>query len=223
MEKITKMEAINTPWKVFNLINSWITYPQARIIFALNRIAWGKGWRFYGLPIIQKHRRSTMRFGQRLQLRSQERSNPLGISHPVFLATLHANACLEVGEDLAMSGGAICVAERVTIGNRVALGANSTIVDTDFHPLGMPHGHHSLQKVKTAPVFIEDDVFVGMNSVILKGVTVGSGSVIGAGSVVTRDVPPHVIVAGNPARVVREIQVAARNSDRMLMYSNHQR
>jgi acetyltransferase-like isoleucine patch superfamily enzyme len=200
------MEAINTPWKVFNLIGSWVTHPQARIIFALNRIAWGKGWRFYGLPIIQKHRHSTMRFGQALQLRSQKRSNPLGINHPVILATLQENACLEIGENFGMTGGSICVAERVSIGNRVALGANSTIADTDFHPLDPEIRRQSPQQAKTAPVFIEDDVFVGMNSVILKGVRIGHGSVIGAGSVVTKDVPPQVIVAGNPARIIREIR-----------------
>lgn len=199
------MEAINTPWKVFNLIGSWATYPQARIIFALNRIGWGKGWRFYGLPIIQKHRLSTMHFGPGLHLRSQKHSNPLGINHPVFLATLQDNACLEIGENFGMTGGAICVAERVRIGNRVALGANSTITDTDFHPLDPILRRHSPQQAKTAPVFIEDDVFVGMNSIILKGVTIGHGSVIGAGSVISKDVPPQVIVAGNPARIIREI------------------
>jgi acetyltransferase-like isoleucine patch superfamily enzyme len=104
-----------------------------------------------------------------------------------------------------MSGGSICVAETVTIGNRVALGANSTIADTDFHPLAADLRRQSPQRAKTAPVFIEDDVFIGMNSIILKGVTIGRGSVVGAGSVVSKDVPPQVIVAGNPARIVREI------------------
>ncbi len=198
-------EAVNTPWKVSNTIFSWFTYLPARLVFAYNRIAWGSDWRFYGLPIIQKHRESTMRFGTGLGLRSLERSNPLGINHPVFLATLQAGACLEIGDHFAMSGGAICVAERVRIGNRVALGANSTIADTDFHPLEPTLRRHSPQQARTAPVLIEDDVFVGMNSLILKGVTIGQGSVIGAGSVITKDVPPHVIVAGNPARIIREI------------------
>jgi hypothetical protein len=82
-------EAINTPWKIFNLLNSLVTHPLARMVFAINGIAWGKGWRFYGLPVIQKHHQSTMHFGSGLQLRSYGRSNPLGINHPVFLATLH--------------------------------------------------------------------------------------------------------------------------------------
>jgi acetyltransferase-like isoleucine patch superfamily enzyme len=199
------IEAVNTPWKVSHTVCSWLAYVPVRLVFALNRITWGKDWRFYGLPVIQKHRESIMRFGLGLQLRSLGRSNPLGINHPVFLATLQEGACLEIGDDFAMSGGSICVAEKVRIGNRVALGANSTIADTDFHPIDLALRHQDPQQAKTASVFIEDDVFIGMNSVILKGVRIGHGSVIGAGSVVVKDVPSGVIVAGNPARIIREI------------------
>ena len=104
-----------------------------------------------------------------------------------------------------MTGGAICAAERITIGRNVAVGANSTIADTDFHPLNSMIRHQHPQESNTAPILIEDDVFIGMNCLVLKGVTIGHGSVIGAGSVVTKDIPPCVIAAGNPARVLREV------------------
>lgn len=68
----------DTPWKVHNALWRWWAAPRVRLIFAWYGIPWGRGWRFYGLPIIQKHRRSLMRFGPGLQLRSSVRSNPLG-------------------------------------------------------------------------------------------------------------------------------------------------
>jgi acetyltransferase-like isoleucine patch superfamily enzyme len=146
-----------------------------------------------------------MSFGPGLQLRSSTMSNPLGINHRLLLATLESGAVLQVGANFGMSGGSICVAERVTIGDSVAVGANTTIVDTDFHPLDPQARHLAGAPAATAPVVIEDDVFIGMGCLILKGVTVGRGSVIGAGSVVTKSVPAGVIAAGNPARVIREL------------------
>ena len=195
----------DTPWKISNFIFSWLSYPRTRLRFALAGVPWGKAWRFYGVPIIQRHRRSRMRFGPHLQLRSSTRSNPLGIGHHVLLATIEPGAVLEVGANFGMSGGSVCVAERVTIGDNVAVGANSTIVDTDFHPLEPRMRLVAPAEAKTAPVVIEDNVFIGMNCLILKGVIIGRGSVIGAGSVVTKSVPGGVIAAGNPASVIREL------------------
>ncbi len=194
-----------TPWKVKNELWRWGIYPYMRLLFAVYGIPWGKAWRFYGVPVIQKHRRSQMSFGPGLQLRSSMHSNPLSPNHPVVLTTLRQGACLEVGANFAMTGGAVCAAERIIIGNQVVIGANSTIVDTDFHPLDAQRRRSGASEGRSAAVVIEDDVFIGMNCLVLKGVAIGRGSVIGAGSVVTRDVPPNVIVAGNPARVLREL------------------
>ena len=105
---------------------------------------------------------------------------------------------------------------RLSIGDRVLIGHNSSIFDSDTHPLnaGERHrqyleiittGHPSELNLREEPVTIENDVWIGSNVVVLKGVTIGRGAVIGAGSVVTDDVPPYAVVAGNPARVVREL------------------
>ena len=146
-----------------------------------------------------------MRFGKEFKLRSSLRSNRLGPNHPVFLTTWNANSVLEIGDDFAMTGGVICAFERITIGDHVMVGANCTIVDTYFHPIDPDLRRREPMAPKTAPVIIEDDVFIGMNSTVLKGSHIGKGSVIGAGSVVTRDIPPGVIAAGNPARVIRPL------------------
>jgi len=201
------------PWKVKNVAFSLLVRPWVRLRFALAGVPWGRSWRFYGVPVIQRHRRSRMAFGPGLQLRSSTGSNPLGINHRVLLATLGESAVLEVGAGFGMSGGSICVAERVTIGDRVAVGANTTIVDTDFHPLDPARRQALANEGATAPVVIEDDVFIGMGCLILKGVTIGRGSVIGAGSVVVKSVPAGVIAAGNPARAIRELPGAGGGHD----------
>ena len=195
----------DTPWKVQNELRRRVLYPMVRLIFAWNGISWGRGWRIFGLPIIQKHRRSRMNFGPGLQLRSFVRSNPLGPNHPVLLTTWRKESCLEVGANFAMTGGALCASSRIIIGSNVTVGANSIIVDTDFHPIGPEGRRMNPAEGKTADVIIGDDVFIGMNCLILKGVTIGRGSLVGAGSVVTKNVPPGMIVAGNPALPVRAL------------------
>lgn len=182
----------------------WAAYPFNRLLFLVNGIAWGKDWRLHGFPIIQKHRQSTIQFGDRLRLRSTTRSNPLGANHPVLLCTWQAGSLIRTGDDFSMTGGSLCASEQIVIGNRVTVGANSIIVDADFHPL-QPHLRlEQPQGGLTSAIVIEDDVFVGMHCLILKGVTIGQGSVIGAGSVVTGNIPAGVIAAGNPAHVIRD-------------------
>jgi hypothetical protein len=200
------IEFVNTPWKLWNELQRRLILPIVWLNFTLNNVSWRPGWRFYGTPIIQRHRLSRMEFGPGLQLRSSVRSNPLGPNHPVILCTWKAGAEMLVGENFSMTGGSLCAAVQIVIGNNVAVGANTMIVDTDFHPLDPACRSLSPQEGKSAPITIMDNVFIGMNSIILKGVCLGTGCVIGAGSVVTRDVPAGMIAAGNPARVIGPVK-----------------
>ncbi len=200
------LRTFDTTWKIWNALESRLIHPPVRLLFAINRITWGQGWRFYGVPVILKHRHSQMSFGAGLQLRSSLRSNPLSPNHPVVLCTWQPGAVLEIGNNFGMTGGTLCAAGRIKVGDNVAVGANTTIMDTDFHLLDPVERRARPTEARTAPVVIEDDVFIGMNCLVLKGVTIGRGSVVGAGSVVTRSVPPGVIVAGNPAQVVRSLE-----------------
>jgi acetyltransferase-like isoleucine patch superfamily enzyme len=199
-------QALMTPWKLINEISRLAAYPAARLLFLFYGIPWGKGWKLFGCPIIQKHKNSQIRFGKNLQLRSTVSANPLGANHAIILCTWQEGACLTIGDNFGMTGGTICAADSISIGDNVAVGANSTIVDTDFHPLEADNRRADSASANNAAVVIEDDVFIGMNCLILKGVQIGKGTVIGAGSVVTRSIPPGVIAAGNPARVIRSIQ-----------------
>ena len=119
---------------------------------------------------------------------------------------------VEVGDDSTLVGVVFMCAERVRIGRRVIVSYNVTIADSDFHPrdpelrrldamANAPAGDKSLRPAVVAkPVVIEDDVWIGIGAIILKGVHVGRGARIGAGAVVTKDVPAGATVAGNPAR-----------------------
>jgi len=198
--------ALDTPWKLAMELRRILILPYVRLYFALNGVTWGRGWKIYGCPIIQRHRHSRMIIGQGFSVRSFTSSNPLAPYRPAILSTLSRDAVLRIGDNVGITGGTICAALRVEIGDRVVIGANAIIVDTDFHPLDPALRQQVPQNGAVAPTIIEDDVFIGMNSLILKGVHIGCRSVIGAGSVVTTSVPPEVICAGNPARVVRPLQ-----------------
>lgn len=123
---------------------------------------------------------------------------------------------VEVGDETILVGAVFMCAERISIGRRVIVSYNVTIADSDFHPrdpelrkqdaiANAPEGDRRQRPaVITRPVVIEDDVWIGIGAILLKGVQVGKGARIGAGAVVTSNVPAGVMVAGNPARVRRE-------------------
>lgn len=196
-------KALDMPWVVAYELRRMAALPFIRVMFALHGVRWGRRWCIWGMPIIQRHRGSRIELGDGLLLRSWRTTNPLVPAHPVVLATRTAQAVIRVGQDVGMTGATLVAAERIEIGDRVFVGANCTIADTDFHPLDPAARQADVLAGAHRPVIVEDDAFIGMQSIVLKGVRVGAGSVIGAGSVVTRDVPPGAVVAGNPAAFVR--------------------
>jgi acetyltransferase-like isoleucine patch superfamily enzyme len=90
----------------------------------------------------------------------------------------------------------------------VNIGGNVRIFDHDFHALDaeVRRSPRDAAECATRPIVIGDDVFIGTNSIILKGITIGDRAIIGAGSVVTKNVPADCIAAGNPARIVRKAE-----------------
>ncbi|WP_038020834.1 acyltransferase [Synechocystis sp. PCC 7509] len=126
---------------------------------------------------------------------------------------------IDIGQDCYIGEGTrIWSATSVKIGDRVLISHNVNIHDTNSHSTDanlrhnhftkiMSSGHPTINDVgiESQPVYIKDDVWIGFNSTILKGVTIGKGAIIGACSVVTKDVPEFVIVAGNPANIIKKI------------------
>jgi acetyltransferase-like isoleucine patch superfamily enzyme len=150
---------------------------------------------------------SSVTLGQRVTLISWSRYTALGVCHPVVLRTMTSSASIVIGDDVGISGATICSAMSVTIGSRSMLGADVIVCDTDFHPV-LPEGRRHAKTPTPRnddAVKIGTDVFVGARSIVLKGATIGDGSVIGAGSVVTGDVPARSVAAGVPARVIGSV------------------
>lgn len=126
---------------------------------------------------------------------------------------------IEIGKDCYFGEGArLWSADSIKIGDRVFISHNVNIHDTDSHSIdpNIRYEHFvdimTTEKtkknnfdVKAKSIVIENDVWIGFNSTILKGVKIGKGAIIGTGSLVTKDVPEFVIMAGNPARVIKKI------------------
>lgn len=135
-------------------------------------------------------------------------SNSVGLLQPCLFNINTEGSRIIIGNNVGMSGSTINATTSVSIGDNTIIGSGCLITDTDSHPILAEHRllqYGGAQYTKHAPIVIEDNVFIGARSIIMKGVHIGNGSVVGAGSVVTKDVPANVIVAGNPAKIIKHI------------------
>ncbi|MDX2226746.1 MAG: acyltransferase [Verrucomicrobiae bacterium] len=131
-----------------------------------------------------------------------------------------ANGYVEVGDHTLLNGALLMAEESIRIGKYCLISWGVGIADSDFHPIDPAlrradalalnpwSTHKERPPIGTRPVIIGDTVWIGMNAVILKGVTIGDNSIIAAGAMVTKDVPANVVVAGNPAQVVKKLESA---------------
>ncbi len=126
---------------------------------------------------------------------------------------------IQIGNDCYVGEGTcIWSSDSIKIGDRVFISHNVNVHDTNSHSIDpvlryqhfiaiMSSGHPTVNNfdIESKPVVIEDDVWIGFNSTVLKGVKIGKGSIIAACSVVTKDIPERVIVAGNPSKIVKKL------------------
>ncbi|CAI1112935.1 DapH/DapD/GlmU-related protein [Serratia quinivorans] len=108
-----------------------------------------------------------------------------------------------IGDHAVLQGTAIVAYQSVTLEDHVTLGPNVTIMDSSGHPLSGRGQPDEAARITTAPVHIKAHAWIGMNAIILKGVTIGKHAVVGAGSVVRQSVPDYGVVLGNPATLVK--------------------
>lgn len=168
----------------------------------------GRGARAHGPVGLLRWPGSRMEIGANVSLISSwRRATAASLAAPVRLRTFGPNARIQICDGAQLSGTSITArSQSIRIGRQVLLAPNCVIVDSDFHTLWPPEARAIEPGLAgDAPVDIGDYAWIGMNCLILKGVRIGQGAMVGAGSVVTRDVPPFCLAAGVPARVLRRL------------------
>ena len=162
-------------------------------------------------PLIRNEHGGTITIGAHTVLNSDPATANGPLPNPVTFV-VGFDARIRIGSYCGLYGASITAYAAVDIGDRVQIGPGGVIVDTDGHPIDpvvrrrqVDGLTYPLDAVEKRPIVIEDDVWIGFGVIVLKGVRIGQSSVIGAGSVVTRDIPPFCVAAGNPARVIRRL------------------
>ena len=142
--------------------------------------------------------------GKNFKCNNKIKSNSIGLIQPCVFNIATAGAEIVIGNNVGISGSTINATKSIKIGNNVLIGSGCLITDTDSHPIDWQDRiNDNNEKTASSPIVIEENVFIGARSIILKGVTIGMNSVIGSGSVVAKSIPANCIAGGNPAKVIK--------------------
>lgn len=165
-----------------------------------------KDIKFFGVPFFEFSPNSVVKMGSGVTFISNSLGNMVGI-YKRCTVCVKEGAFLSIGDNSGFSGVSIYCSKEIKIGSNVNCGGNVMIWDTDFHPLNFEARRvHNIGKIKSSSISIGDDVFIGANSIILKGVNIGDRAVIGAGSVVSKSIPADQVWGGNPAKFIKKIE-----------------
>jgi len=177
------------------IVIKWFYTPLCYLECTIRGIQIGKGCKFSGFPVFHRNPESRIQIGNNCRFASKHNSNYRGLNHPCILQTGAKIAEIIIGDNCGFSGTTIVCNNKVTIENNVICGANTSIGDRD--------GHSNKYASKPLPIVIKEGVWLGMNVVVLKGVTIGTNAIIGANSLVCKDIPDNAIAAGNPCKVIK--------------------
>lgn len=177
------------------------------ILLKLNGVQIDSGFKSRGVPSVDVSIGGSIIIGKNLEINNGNKYNKIGRQQKCFFI-VRENGHLSIGNNVGMSSTAIVCDKHIQIGNFVKIGGNVVIYDTDFHSLNSNLRHEKMNDYSNTnrqDVIIEDNVFIGAHSTILKGVCIGENSIIGACSVVTKSIPKNEIWGGNPAKFIRNI------------------
>lgn len=157
-----------------------------------------------GKLVFYKKPNTNIIIGKGCRFNSSPTSNFIGVNRPCMISTLSEGSSIKIGKNSGFSGTVIGGFLSIEIGENVHCGANTLITDSDWHL-------NDYRSEVPKKVILEDNVWLGEGAKVLKGVTIGKNSVIGAGSIVTKSIPSNVIAAGNPCKVLKEIAIKKNN------------
>ena len=179
-------------WAVVRLLTAYVV-AKYRLLRG-DRVQFGPGFQANRKLVIRGPGRVV--FGANVNAWAHEERN--------VILTFGRDVTIRIGSNVRLNGVGLMAKQGITVGDNCILGS-TLLVDTDFHSVRRDRATNPAAPVLSAPIAIMDNVWLAGQTVVLKGVTIGENSVVGFRAVVTRDVPPDVIVAGNPARVVRSL------------------
>ncbi len=177
-----------------------------RLVLLANGIRFGKNLTAVGAPRINVSLGGQCSIGDHFYIRTGIRYTEVGLAGSRILVGPQGK--LRIGNHVGMSNATIIADDSVTIGDHVLIGGGVQIFDTNFHstnPSVRTGGKETRADVKKAPVFIGNNVFIGTNAIICKGVSIGDNAIIAAGSVVAKSVPENEIWGGNPAGFLKRL------------------
>lgn len=147
-----------------------------------------------------------MIIGENFAMNNGISHNPIGMPQPCTFF-VDRGCSITIGNNVGISQTALIAHADITIGDNVKIGGGNCVYTSDFYSLNseLRRTGEDLKHRKSAPVTIEHDAFIGALCIILKGLTIGENSIVGAGSVVTKSIPANEIWAGNPAKFIRKI------------------
>ena len=155
-------------------------------------------------PIIDIRKGSNLILGKNVTLNSDNNGYHINMFGPVKLFADRKGATIKIGENTRIHGTCIHAYRSVTIGSNCLIASNCQIFDGNAHDLSFPDVENRIHTHgPSKAIVIEDNVWLGTNCCVLRGVTIGAGSVISANSVVSKDIPPMAIAGGNPAKVFK--------------------
>lgn len=175
------------------------------LLYSLLGVEFEKNVRLQGLPVIFKSKTAKLTIGEGTTIKSSFLSNLLGLYQRSIIVARTGGAEVKIGKRVGMSGVTVYAREYIEIGDDCRIGANTKIMDNDFHPVDPQMRLQASNKnMGVRPVKIGKNVFIGCNSIILKGAEIGDNTTIGAGSVVSGKIPAGCVAAGNPCKVIKE-------------------